>query len=130
MIWRRLESSGHSDGPPHAIYLVGMNVPKDTDEAGLSEFNEFYANVHVPEVIAFLGFRNGTRFELHREFDHPAPGCPRFCAAYEADEDATGFLLRRDAGSASGAPTLSSGPTTWEKHDTLWRLVYCRIDLT
>ena len=24
---------------------------------------------------------------------------------------------------------LSSGPPTWEKHDTLWRLVYRRIEL-
>lgn len=26
-------------------------------------------------------------------------------------------------------PPLSSGPPTWEKHDTLWRLVYRRIAL-
>ena len=35
------------------------------------------------------GYARGTRFELHREFRHPQPGCPRFCAIYEADAAAT-----------------------------------------
>jgi hypothetical protein len=128
MIWRRVAASGRSEVPPYAIYLVGMNVPADTDAAGLAAFNDFYTNVHVPEVVALRGFASGTRFELQREFVHPAPGCPRFCAIYEADEESTTRLVRRDAPPA-GAPPLSSGPPTWEQHDTLWRLVYRRIDL-
>ena len=34
MIWRRCSSTGMSNQAPHSIYLVGMNVPADTDEAG------------------------------------------------------------------------------------------------
>ena len=107
--------------------MVGMNVPPDTDEAGLAEFNTFYTHIHVPEVMAYRGFGRGTRFELYREFRHPQPGCPRFCAIYEADEATTAASLqRRDQ---PGRSQLSSGPPIWEKHDTLWRLRYRRIEL-
>ena len=96
--------------------MVGMNVPADTDAAGLAEFNEFYTNIHVPEVMAIRGYSRGTRLELHRAFLHPEPGCPRFCAVYETDPNAK-----------PGRRPLSSGPPTWEKHDTLWRLAYRRV---
>jgi len=61
--------------------------------------------------------------ELYREFAHPAPGCPRFCAIYEADAAATEAREARRA--ARG--TLSSGPPAWEKRDVVWRLIYRRI---
>ena len=41
MIWRHVSSSGTASQPPHSIFMVGMNVPPDTDEAGLAEFNAF-----------------------------------------------------------------------------------------
>ena len=128
MIWRRVSSSGSSSQLPHSIFMVGMNVPPDTDEAGLAEFNEFYTNIHVPEVMANLGYSRGTRFELYRAFRHPAPGCPRFCAIYEGDEAATAANQQRRAKPQPGGSTFSSGPPTWEKRDTLWRLVYRRIE--
>jgi hypothetical protein len=124
MIWRHLVSVGSSDREPESIFMVGMNVPPDTDEVGLAEFNTFYTETHVPEVMAYGGYSRGTRFELYREFAHPAPGCPRFCAIYEADAAATEQREER----RSVRPQLSSGPPTWENHDTLWRLVYRRIE--
>jgi hypothetical protein len=129
MIWRRLASCGTANQPPHSIYMVGMNVPPDTDAAGLAEFNEFYTNIHVPEVMAYRGFCRGTRFELYREFRHPQPGCPRFCAIYEADKATTEANQQRRDTPQPGRSPLSSGPPTWEKHDTLWRLTYRRIEL-
>ena len=90
---------------------------------GLSEFNAFYTGIHVPEVMAYGGYSRGTRFELYREFAHPAPGCPRFCAIYEADAATTEARATRRAAGGS----LSPGPAVWEKHDTIWRLVYRRI---
>ena len=128
MIWRYLSSSGTTGQAPFSIFLVGMNVPPDTNEAGLAEFNDFYTQIHVPEVIAARGYARGTRFELHREFKHPEPGCPRFCAVYEDTKD--GGRPAQAAGSDPVPSPFSSGPPTWEKHDTLWRLVYRRIDLT
>jgi len=36
MIWRHVSSSGTASQPPHSIFMVGMNVPPDTDEAELA----------------------------------------------------------------------------------------------
>jgi len=123
MLWRELATCGSAQQLPESIFMVGMNVPSDTDAAGLAEFNEFYTNTHVPEVVSYGGYARGTRFELHRAFAHPEPGSPRFCAVYEADAAAT---AQRNERRSNRAP-LSSGPPTWEKHDTLWRLVYKRV---
>jgi len=131
MIWRHVSSSGTASQSPHSIFMVGMNVPPDTDEAELAEFNAFYTNIHVPEVMERGGYARGTRWELHRAFRHPQPGCPRFCAIYEADAAATQANQQRRSNPTPqpGDHPLSSGPPTWEKHDTLWRLVYRRIEL-
>jgi hypothetical protein len=123
MLWRQISVTGSSDGPPESIFMVGMNVPADTDANGLAEFNTFYTETHVPEVMAGGGYDRATRWELYRDLVHPAPGCPRFCAIYEADAAATEGRAER----ASGRGPLSSGPPTWEQHDTIWRLVYRRI---
>jgi hypothetical protein len=123
MQWRHLATCGNASEPPESIFMVGMNVPPDTDAAGLADFNTFYTHTHVPEVMEYGGYARGTRFELHHAFAHPEPGCPRFCAIYEADAAAT---EHRNERLANRAP-LSSGPPTWEKHDTIWRLVYQRL---
>ena len=123
LMWRHLTTCGSADRLPYSIFMVGMNVPPDTDAQGLAEFNAFYTNTHVPEVVAAGGYARGTRFERYREFAHPEPGSPRFCAVYEADEATTNARNQRRENRAP----LSSGPPTWENHDTLWRLVYRRI---
>jgi len=123
MLWRQISAAGTTDQAPVSIMMVGMNVPADTDANGLAEFSTFYSETHVPEVMAYGGYARATRYELYREFAHPPPGCPRFCAIYEADAAATDEREARRA--ARG--TLSSGPPAWERHDTVWRLVYRRI---
>jgi hypothetical protein len=123
MIWRQISTTGSADAPPESIFIVGMNVPPATDEAGLAEFNTFYTGTHVPEVMAYGGYARGTRFELYRSFAHPDPSSPRFCAIYEADAEATDQREAR----REKRPKLSSGPPTWEQHDTQWRLIYRRI---
>lgn len=131
MIWRQLTAVGTASQAPETIYLVGMNVPPDTDAAGLAAFNAFYTDVHVPEVMERSGYVRGTRVELYRAFRHPQPGCPRFCAIYEADEATAraNQQYRSQPDAQAARRPLSSGPPTWEKHDTLWRLVYRRITL-
>lgn len=130
MIWRQVAASGTASQPPHAIFMVGMNVPPDTNEAELAAFNAFYTDIHVPEVMERGGYARGTRFELYRAFRHPQPECPRFCAIYEGDAAATqaNQRRRRQPTPQPGERPLSSGPPAWEKHDTLWRLVYRRIE--
>jgi hypothetical protein len=125
MLWRQISATGSTDQQPESIFIVGMNVPSDTDVTNLAEFNTFYTDIHVPEVMAAGSYARGTRFELYREFAHPAPGCPRFCAIYEADAAAT---EARDARPAAPRK-FSSGPPAWERHDTVWRLAYRRIPL-
>jgi hypothetical protein len=120
MLWRQLSATGSTDQAPESIFMVGMNVPADADANDLAEFNAFYTETHVPEVMANGCYARGTRFELYREFAHPAPGCPRFCAIYAADAAAT---EARETRRAARGP-LSSGPPVWERHDTIWRLVY------
>jgi hypothetical protein len=123
MLWRQLSATGSADQLPESLFMVGMDVPAATDAAGLAEFNAFYTATHVPEVMAWGGYTRATRFELYREFAHPAPGCPRFCAIYEADASATAAR----AGRRAARPALSPGPPAWEQHQTLWRLVYRRL---
>jgi hypothetical protein len=123
MIWRQISVTGAIDQPSESAYMVGMNVPAETDAKGLADFNAFYTEKHVPEVMAYGGYARGTRVDLYREFAHPAPGCPRFCAVYEADAAATAERETRRIARGS----LSSGPPAWENRDTVWRLVYRRI---
>jgi hypothetical protein len=116
MMWRPLADTGAVGALPASIFMVGMNVPAATTEDELATFNDFYTNVHVPEVMSRGGFSRACRYELYRDF---RAGCPRFCAVYEsASEDVVAF---------SGSGPMTPGPPTWEAHDTLWRLWYRRI---
>lgn len=123
MIWRKVSEAGASDELPHGIFMVGMNLPADASPEGVAEFNDFYSNVHRAEVMAESGYDRGVRFELEREFRHPAPGAPRFLAVYTADEAATeATLAQRRAGVGPGP--RSAGPPTWDARETAWRLGY------
>src|SRR5438067_1480192 len=64
MIWRQIAATGSSEQPPESVYMVGMNVPADTDADDLAEFNTFYTQTHVPEVMAAGDYARATRFEL------------------------------------------------------------------
>ncbi len=129
LIWHRLvpEAGELGAGAAPYIYMVGMDVPEGTDARGLQEFNDFYTEVHVPEVVAVSKFLSGTRYELYRELRHPAPGSPHFLAVYEGNEESIATRKARAANPASAKP-LSSGPPTWEAHVTAWRLMYRRVD--
>jgi len=109
-----------ADNP--CIYMVGMNIPADATPEQLKEFNDFYSNTHVPEVVTNnRGFLTGTRYEL---LDPSLKG-PRFLAVYEVDgEEAAQAHLDRAANPGSGNVRYSTGPDVWQKHDTLWRLMY------
>ena len=129
LIWRRVAPVAGELSPAASpyLYFVAMNVPPGTTDAELAEFNEFYTNTHVPEVVSVSHFQSGARYELYREFRHPEPGSPRFLASYEADDRALQTRRERAANPGAGQQ-LSSGPPAWEAHDTLWRLLYRRLD--
>jgi hypothetical protein len=123
IIWRQIAKAGSLDQPPYSIYIVGIDPPAATSDAEITEFNEFYTNVHLGEVMAASNYGRGTRFERERAFVHPDPGCPRYLAIYEAD-DVTGKELEANPG---GSRNLSVGPVVWQEHTTPWRLVYNRV---
>lgn len=128
LMWRHIVTvpqHAQENAAPY-IYLIGMNAPADATAAELAEFNDFYTNVHVPEVIAANSFTRGARFQSLRAFLHPAPGGPGFLAVYDIeDQSAAQAHMQRKA--QAGASALSAGPLVWQRHDTLWRLTYRRI---
>lgn len=130
LMWRHIvtvpQNAPDRDAP--YIYLIGMNAPANASAAELAEFNQFYTDVHVPEVIAANGFARGMRYESLRSFVHPAPGGPAFLAIYDIkDEAAARAHMQSRAKPQPGGSTLSPGPSVWQRHDTLWRLTYRRI---
>jgi len=54
------------------------------DPAREKEFNEWYDNTHVPDVLETPGFVGCTRYEL---IGDPGPGQGKFLAVYEVESD-------------------------------------------
>jgi hypothetical protein len=115
--YRRVTVTGPPATRPYAIYLLGVNPPVEATESDLDVFNDFYTNVHLPEVAERRHALRATRFELVEEIRPPYKGAPRFLAAYEVDEE--GAANRRHVG-----PPYAVGPEIWQRHTTPWRLWY------
>jgi hypothetical protein len=120
LLYCRVAETGPALDAPYAIYLLGVDPPADATEADLDIFNDFYTNVHMPEVAHRRAARRAIRYELLREIRPPYQGAPRFLAVYEVDE--AGASNRRHTG-----PPYSSGPEVWQRHRTPWRLWYRRL---
>jgi len=117
MEYRELAATAPRAVAPHAIYLLGVNPPEGVTDGELEVFNDFYTNVHLPEVAERRHALRAVRYELARLLKPPYPSAPRFLAAYEVDE--AGSSNRRHTG-----PPYSSGPEVWQRHTTPWRLWY------
>jgi hypothetical protein len=120
LLYRRVAETGPARVVPYAIYLLGVNPPEGATDEELDVFNEFYTNVHLPEVAERRHALRAVRYELLREVRPPYRGAPRFLAAYEVDEEASS--VRRHVG-----PPYASGPEVWQRHTTPWRLWYRRL---
>jgi len=120
LLYRRVAETGPTVVAPYAIYLLGVNPPEGATDAELDVFNEFYTNVHLPEVAERRHALRAVRYELLREVRPPYRGPPRFLAAYEVDEEASS--VRRHVG-----PPYAKGPDVWQRHTTPWRLWYRRL---
>lgn len=109
-------------------YWVGMDIPADTSAADVAAFNDFYSNVHKPEVLAGNpGFLRGRRYELAQD-DTRGPRGPRFIAAYDIEsKEAAQLYITRNDGPASGRPVYSDGPAAWQKRNTKWRLMWQHV---
>jgi hypothetical protein len=117
LLYRFITETTPREAAPFAIYLLGVNPPDGATDEDLDVFNDFYTNVHLPEVVERRHALRGVRYELVRTVKAPFQGAPRFLAVYEVDEEAAG--QRRHVG-----PSYSSGPPVWQDHRTPWRLWY------
>jgi hypothetical protein len=63
------------------------------------EFNQWYDNVHVPQVLQMPGFLTGQRFRL---IDSDTSEGPRYLAAYEIESDDIEETLRTIRDTAPG----------------------------
>lgn len=110
------------------MYWVGMNTPADASDAEVAEFNDFYSNVHVHEVVSSNpGFIRATRYELEEQ-DARGDYGPRWLAVYEMDgEDAASTYIRRNDGPPEGRPKYSAGPALWQRYEGWWRLIWHRL---
>ena len=109
-------------------YWVGLDTPSDASAEDLIAFNEFYDDIHVPEVLAANeGMVSAARFELVRP-DARGDFGPRWLAVYElADEQAAREYVRRNGPGASDRPTYSAGPLLWSQMTARWRILWERI---
>jgi hypothetical protein len=118
--YRQIAQTAPATERPYAIYLLGVNPPKDVKDSELATFNDFYTNVHLVEVAERRHALRAVRYELVEEVKPPYLGAPRFLAAYEVDESSA--AQRRHVG-----PPYSKGPDVWQRHSTPWRLWYRRL---
>jgi hypothetical protein len=118
--YRQIAETAPATKRPYAIYLLGVNPPKDVRDDELVTFNDFYTNVHLVEVAERRHALRAVRYELAEEIKAPYMGAPRFLAAYEVDE--VSASQRRHIG-----PPYSKGPSVWQGHSTPWRLWYRRL---
>jgi hypothetical protein len=103
-IWRQIASHGAPSAATRSIYVVGIDPPAGLTEEELTEFDDFYSNVHIVEVVRKRGFHRATRYGCEHAILVPPEGTPRSLAVYE-----------------------SIDPEDRQRHETLWRHVYRRV---
>ncbi|MYU11182.1 hypothetical protein GTZ78_10875 [Streptomyces sp. SID8361] len=123
--WQALATFGLPEREPEGLLLVGMDGPPDSTRAEQQEFDDFYTQVHLPQVVTSGGYSRGTRYELQRRLRYPYPHAPQFCAVYEADAATTDRKLAAYLKVGTPAPS-GTVPQAWARRRTAWRLFYRR----
>jgi len=121
LLYRQVAETAPARVAPFAIYLLGVDPPGDATDEDLVAFNDFYTDVHLPEVAERRGALRAVRYELEEAVRPPYQGAPRFLAVYEVDEESAAH--RRHKG-----PPYARGPEVWQRHTTPWRFWYRRLD--
>jgi len=92
------------------LLLVGVNV---SDKAKEKEFNDWYNNIHLPDVLEIKGFKKATRWENIA----PAEKDAKFLALYEIESnniEATMKDLEKTIGEKAKAGRMSNlGALAW-----------------
>ena len=91
-----------------------------TDVSKEEEFNKWYDEIHVPDVLETPGFISGTRYVRTRSLE----GIPKYLALYEietADIDRADELLRENM-------NKKKAEGRWDySMKSLWRVFYKEI---
>lgn len=66
-------------------------VLTEPTEGNEEEFNNYYENLHIDEVLKSTGWMSGQRFELSDEVGLKCPH--KFLALYEVEADAPGDVI-------------------------------------
>ena len=79
-----------------AVLLVYTNCPSEREE----EFNQWYDNVHVPDILGVEGVVGARRFKLSGPGPQTItrdgqPAVARYLAMYELDTDDTRSVMKR-----------------------------------
>ena len=124
LIWKKRVSSGDAGVDECAtLFMVGMSPPAGSSPSEVAEFDRFYTDVHIGEVLGLGPFARGSRFELETELVHQEPGAPRFVATYEAAGSRPWEGIDPQA-------VFDDGPSSWQRRDVRWRLFYRRLTTT
>ena len=91
---------------PKGIMVVQS---RPVDPAREDEFNDWYSNTHLPEILAVPGFLSARRYKVH----DAAAGESAYLAIYEIDaEDLTDPVNELRARSAAGQTHASDALQT------------------
>lgn len=96
---------------PKAVLLVLTN-PSDPDHE--EEFNEWYTNTHLPDLLAIDGFVGATRYRLSETQLAPSGegGKHRYLAIYEIDSDDLAVTMKNLREAAAGGMVISEALDT------------------
>ena len=64
LLYRPVAETAPAEVAPFAIYLLGVDPPADATDEDLEVFNDFYTNVHLPEVAERRRALRAVRYEL------------------------------------------------------------------
>ncbi len=90
---------------PKYVFVV-MTNPTDGQEA---EYNRWYDNQHLPDVLKVEGFVAAQRFKLATADGGEPKGPHRYMALYEAETDDLG-KLQKALGEAAGTDAMPMSP--------------------
>jgi hypothetical protein len=129
MMWKRMVAEGNTNALPHVVRMIGMDPAPGTDVTGLAEFNRYYSDVHLREVLGTVPFDSAVRYEVMAELAPLPDSTPRYCAIYEAEESKIEAMDAAYAAIAKSPPVREPAPPSWVNRNTAWRLTYQRVPM-
>jgi hypothetical protein len=90
--------------------MVVESEPGDPD--GEEEYNRWYRDVHIPELLAVPGFVGARRYRVRDDLTRGETRKPRYLTVYEleADDLAAPLTAMRARSQASGAAVSAPRP--------------------